>query len=283
MEALSTVFTQPSWCQDRFAVFIDDKAPGTSTLPPSSGWIDPSFTRCIPTQYTSSYPTFSPGVCPSHMVIVSSTHEVHKGETTWTAGCCQSGFSPVSADPQYLCTSSLTTPMAFLLDPNISTADVYTTLPPDLWIEHDQLTVLWGQSDLKIFPDDVANRYASIMGIALPSITTTDAESGTTSASMSSTAATPISAVPTETPRPSSSVATSVSSMSSKTSQPSSSLTVTLSCPTTGTYTSTQPPSASASDSSSTTTQEGSAAAIRNSLASVLISLISHLLINVLW
>ncbi|KAI1263233.1 hypothetical protein F5Y18DRAFT_395076 [Xylariaceae sp. FL1019] len=265
MQALSTIFTQPPWCHDRFAVYIDNQAPGTSTLPPSSGWIDPSFTRCIPTQYTSSYPTFSPGVCPSHMVVVSATHEVHKGETTWTAGCCQSGFSPVSANPQYLCTSSLTTPMAFLLDPNISTADIYTTLPPNLWIEHDQLTVQWGQSDLKIFPMDVANRYASIMGIALPSdsVTTTDTESGPTSG-MSSTIVASTSAVPTSTAQPSLAGSIPVSS------------------PTTGTYTSTQQQSASTSDVSQTTTQGGSAACVGSSLALMLTSLIFYVLMDML-
>ncbi|KAK7744392.1 hypothetical protein SLS62_010182 [Diatrype stigma] len=45
--------------------------------------------------------------------------------------------------------------MAFLLDPNISTADVYTTLS-HLWIEHDQVTVQWEKTDLRVLPEDVA-------------------------------------------------------------------------------------------------------------------------------
>lgn len=79
-----------------------------------------------------------------------------------------SGFSPLSIDDEYLCTSAITTPMAFLLDPNISTADIYTTLPPELWIEHDQVTVQWEPSDLELFPVGVASQYALMMGITAP-------------------------------------------------------------------------------------------------------------------
>ena len=53
--------------------------------------------------------------------------------------------------------------MPFLLDPNISTADIYTTLS-DVWIEHDQVTVQWEEKDLALFPSSVAAHYASIMG-----------------------------------------------------------------------------------------------------------------------
>jgi hypothetical protein len=195
MQALSTLFTPSSWCSDRYAVFIDDHAPATSIIPPSSGWVDPSFTRCIPSQYTTAYPTFSPGVCLDQMGIVRSTSEIRHGKTIWTAACCQryarivmvsrglnrfqktndihnSGFSPLSINPEYLCTSNITSPMTFLLDPNISTTDVYTTLAPPvasaselLWVVHDQITVQWEQSDLQLFPEDVASQYACIMGI----------------------------------------------------------------------------------------------------------------------
>ncbi|KAI3324056.1 hypothetical protein HD806DRAFT_534376 [Xylariaceae sp. AK1471] len=168
MPALVTLFTPPSWCANRYAVFVDDHAPGTSIIPPSSGWIDPSFTRCIPTQYTTAYPTFSPGICPVQMSIVKSAFKTHGRKTIWTAACCQSGFSPMSINPEYLCTSAITSPMAFLLDPNVSTTDIYTTLPPELWIEHDQVTVQWEKSDLELFPVDVASQYARIMGITTP-------------------------------------------------------------------------------------------------------------------
>ncbi|KAI1175637.1 hypothetical protein F4777DRAFT_319547 [Nemania sp. FL0916] len=176
MAALTTVFTPSPWCSDRYAVFVDDKAPGTSIIPPSSGWIDPSFSKCIPSQYTTTYPTFSPGICPHNMQIVQHTYGVHDGRTAWTAACCQSGFSRLWGDGDYLCTSSITAPMAFLLDPNISTADVYTTLPPELFIEHDQLTVVWEPTDLEHFPIGVASQYAVLMGItALPSATSNTA------------------------------------------------------------------------------------------------------------
>jgi len=195
MQALSTRFTPSPWCSDRYAVFIDDHAPATSIIPPSSGWADPSFTRCIPSQYTTAYPTFSPGVCPNQMEIVKSTSKIHDGKTIWTAACCQrythtemvsrglnrfqkadklynSGFSPLSIDPEYLCTSNITSPMTLLLDPNISTADAYATLVPPvalaselLWIVHDQITVEWEQRDLKLFPKDVVSQYTHIMGI----------------------------------------------------------------------------------------------------------------------
>ncbi|KAI1747687.1 hypothetical protein F4782DRAFT_535134 [Xylaria castorea] len=171
MAALTTLFTHSSWCSNRFAVFIDDHAPGTSIIPPSSGWIDPSFTKCIPTQYTTVYPTFSPGVCPAHMGIVDLGVEIHDSRTVYIAACCQSGFSPALIDPGFLCTSSITIPMAFLLDPNISTADVYTTLPPELWIGHDQIMVQWEPTDLELLPVIVASQYARLMGITAPPLT----------------------------------------------------------------------------------------------------------------
>ena len=52
--------------------------------------------------------------------------------------------------------------MAFLLDPNITSTDIYTTLS-SLWIEHDQVTVQWEQSDLPGLPTGVATLYESIM------------------------------------------------------------------------------------------------------------------------
>ncbi|KAI8945934.1 hypothetical protein F4801DRAFT_597191 [Xylaria longipes] len=170
MAALTTLFTHPPWCSNRFAVFIDEHAPGTSIIPPSSGWIDPSFTKCIPTQYTTPYPTFSPGVCPAHMEIFDLETETRSGKTIYAATCCQSGFSPISIESYfgYLCTSAITSPMAFLIDPDISTADVYTTLPPELWIEHDQIMVRWEPTDLGLFPVDVASQYTRLMGITAP-------------------------------------------------------------------------------------------------------------------
>ncbi|KAI1194461.1 hypothetical protein F5X97DRAFT_311173 [Nemania serpens] len=188
MAGLTTLFTPASGCSNRFAVFVDDHAPGTSIIPPSSGWVDPSFTKCIPTQYTTPYPTFSPGVCPVHMHIVKHTFGSNDGKSVWTAACCQSGFSPLSVDDEYLCTSAITTPMAFLLDPNISTTDVYTTLPPELWIEHDQVTVQWQSSDLGLLPVSVASQYAFMMGITAPPSTETAIETTKIVASSPTTA-----------------------------------------------------------------------------------------------
>lgn len=99
-----------------------------------------------------------------------------------------SGFSPPSIDDEYLCTSAITAPMAFLLDPNISTTDVYTTLPPELWIEHDQLTVQWEPSDLELFPLGAASQYELMMGITAPP-STEDAATGTTEFIAASTTA----------------------------------------------------------------------------------------------
>lgn len=106
--------------------------------------------------------------------------------------------------PEYLCTSSITTPMAFLLIPNISTTDIYTTLPPPLWIEHEQISVQWEQGDLKLFPADVASHYAFIMGITDSPLTST-----------ASTATTSILATPAATPTPLTSGATSSSGATS--------------------------------------------------------------------
>ncbi|KAI0477592.1 hypothetical protein GGR56DRAFT_637960 [Xylariaceae sp. FL0804] len=61
--------------------------------------------------------------------------------------------------------------MAFLLDPNISTTDIWTTLTADLYIEHDMLTVQWAHSDLEVLPRRIATSYASIMGVNLGSST----------------------------------------------------------------------------------------------------------------
>ncbi|KAI0536402.1 hypothetical protein GGR58DRAFT_514630 [Xylaria digitata] len=182
MVALTTLFTPAHWCSNRFVIFIDYHAPATSTIPPSSGWIDPSFTKCIPTQYTTAYPVFSPGICPLHMEIVGHTFDIHdKPGIDGTRG-----FTPMSIDPEYLCTSSITTPMAFLLDPDVSTADVYTTLTPTLWIEHDQVTVQWEVSDLQLFPVGVASQYKLMMGITAPPATD-DAASKTTELTASAT------------------------------------------------------------------------------------------------
>ncbi|KAK5636281.1 hypothetical protein RRF57_011993 [Xylaria bambusicola] len=174
MAALTTLFTPSPWCSNRFAVFVDDHAPGTSTNIPSSGWIDPSFTKCIPTQYSTAYPTFSPGVCPANMEVVRYAFNRQDQKTIWTAACCQSGFSTMPDDSEYLCTSSITTPMAFLLDPDISTADTYTTMAPE-WIMHDQVTVQWEESDLESFPSGVAAQYKYMMelGDQIAAVTST--------------------------------------------------------------------------------------------------------------
>ncbi|KAI1077251.1 hypothetical protein F5B20DRAFT_583495 [Whalleya microplaca] len=196
MQALTTIFSPPAWCANRYAVFIDTRTSESSTITPSSGWVDPSFTQCVPTQYATQYPTFSPGVCPEHMSLATSTAKVHHGRTVWTGGCCQSGFSTMEIEPRYLCTSTLTAPMAFLLDPNISTTDIYTTLSSSgLWIEHDQLTVQWEETDLEILPREIATHYASIMGVAYPSPAETATVTSTSSTSVGD-AGTPSTAVP---------------------------------------------------------------------------------------
>ncbi|KAI1410714.1 hypothetical protein F5Y13DRAFT_167195 [Hypoxylon sp. FL1857] len=140
MQPLTTIFTAPSWCLD--------------------------------SQYTDRLQTLSPGVCPDYMTIAKTASHIGGGKTIWMGGCCQSGFSDMLG---YFCTSTVTTPMGFLLLPNITTADIYTTLS-DMWIEHDQITVAWQKTDLKLLPEEVATRYASIMGIAF---TATTAESPT--------------------------------------------------------------------------------------------------------
>ncbi|KAI4860052.1 hypothetical protein F4820DRAFT_128205 [Hypoxylon rubiginosum] len=172
MQALTTAFTAPSWCLDRFVVYIDNNRYHSSTLSPSRGWVDPSFTKCVPSQYTTSLQVFSPGVCPDYMTFARTTSHVHGDKTTWTGGCCQSGFSDMNG---YFCTSTVTTPMAFLLEANVSTTDIYTTLS-DLWIEHDQMTVAWQETDMEVLPKKVSLQYGSIMG---PPVTTTTAESST--------------------------------------------------------------------------------------------------------
>ncbi|ETS77748.1 hypothetical protein PFICI_09810 [Pestalotiopsis fici W106-1] len=182
--ALTAVFTPPPFCSGRYAVFIGTPTPlggAPSTNTPSSGWIDPSFSTCNPPQYTNTYPTFSPGVCPSGMTIAASSSNIDGARTIWTGACCESGFSQL--DTQYLCTSSVTTPMGFLLDPNISTADVFTTLS-NLNIEHDQLAVLWEETDLPVFPNEVAAQYASIMGVEVPT-SSLDTDKATTDATQS--------------------------------------------------------------------------------------------------
>ncbi|KAI1772257.1 hypothetical protein F4818DRAFT_180573 [Hypoxylon cercidicola] len=173
MQALTTAFAAPSWCLDRFAVYIDNNPYHSSTLAPSRGWIDPSFSNCVPSQYTGSLQVFSPGVCPDYMTIARTTSTVDGSKTTWTGGCCQSGFS---ATGEYYCTSTVTTPMAFLLAANISSLDIYTTLS-DLSIEHDQMTVAWQETDMEVLPTDITSQYGSIMG---PSVAITGAESSTT-------------------------------------------------------------------------------------------------------
>ncbi|GAW26400.1 hypothetical protein SAMD00023353_3000900 [Rosellinia necatrix] len=97
---------------------------------------------------------------------VLPVYHTGRGECIINGG--DSGFNPMSIDSKYMCTSAITAPMAFLLDPNISTTDVWTTLPPELWIEHDQVTVQWEPSDLDRFPVGVASQYALMMGVTAP-------------------------------------------------------------------------------------------------------------------
>ncbi|KAI1733699.1 hypothetical protein F4680DRAFT_440859 [Xylaria scruposa] len=108
-----------------------------------------------------------------------------------------SGFLAARIDSSFLCTSSITTPMAFLLDPNISTADVYTTLPPKLWIEHDQMTVQWEPTDLELLPVIVASQYARLMGITAPPSTDNVATKTTTEVLSPSTRTSKLTTVPT--------------------------------------------------------------------------------------
>ncbi|KAI2472953.1 hypothetical protein F4781DRAFT_294989 [Annulohypoxylon bovei var. microspora] len=172
MQALTTIFTAPSWCANRFEVYIDNNPYHSSTLSPSSGWVDPSFSKCVPSQYTEKYQMMSPGVCPDYMTIARTTSNVNDSKTIWTGGCCQSGFTGMA---EYYCNSMVATPMAFLLLPNISTSDIYTTLS-NMWIGHDQITIAWQETDLKVLPKAVATNYASIMGIT-PATTTRESSS----------------------------------------------------------------------------------------------------------
>lgn len=83
-------------------------------------------------------------------------------------------------NPQYICTSYVTTPMGFLLDPNISTTNIYTTMS-SLAVEHDQVMVLWEESDLPGLPSEAVVQYASIMGVTAPTLSSTsDKQNGTT-------------------------------------------------------------------------------------------------------
>ncbi|KAI1088102.1 hypothetical protein F5B19DRAFT_472740 [Rostrohypoxylon terebratum] len=167
MQALTTVFTPPAWCANRYEVYIDDNPHHSSTLSPSSGWVDPSYSKCVPSQYTTKFQMISPGVCPYYMTLARANSNVNGSITAWTGGCCQRGFTGMA---EYYCNSMVSTPMAFLLLPNISTADIYTTLS-NMWIGHDQITIGWQETDLKILPAEVATNYASIMGIPLASTT----------------------------------------------------------------------------------------------------------------
>ncbi|KAI2607954.1 hypothetical protein GGR54DRAFT_389609 [Hypoxylon sp. NC1633] len=181
MQALTTIFTAPSWCSTRFGVAIDNNPWHSSTLSPTRGWADPSFSQCVPSQYTESLQTISPGVCPDYMSVARTISNVDGDKTIWTGACCQSGFTDMSG---YFCTSTVTTPMAFFLLHNIKTTDIYTTLS-NLWIEHDEITVAWEETDLKQFPKEIATYYANIMGITLT--TTVDSLTITTTASTAST------------------------------------------------------------------------------------------------
>ncbi|KAI0184961.1 hypothetical protein EV127DRAFT_503937 [Xylaria flabelliformis] len=130
--------------------------------------------------------------------MLSEVHEVSQALKKTTVNIV-SGFSPAGIDSGFLCTSSITTLMAFLLDPNISTADVYTTLPPKLWIEHDQMTVQWEPTDLELFPVAVASQYARLMGITAPPSTDNVATETATKVLSSSTRTPKLTAAPTVT------------------------------------------------------------------------------------
>ncbi|KXJ88632.1 hypothetical protein Micbo1qcDRAFT_178017 [Microdochium bolleyi] len=187
MNALTTAFSPPAWCANRYAVYIATP-PWDSTNVPSSGWVDPSFTKCIPSQYSTTYPSFSPGICPYPMTVVASESNVSGRRTVWTGRCCQSGFTTPDINPDFFCTSAVTAPISLLVIPNITTTDIYTTLPDVRSIQHDQVTVFWEQSDLSLFPRQAAAEYASIMGLSWAPALTFDAAT-TNPAPTTSTAA----------------------------------------------------------------------------------------------
>lgn len=122
----------------------------------------------------------------------------------------------MGVNPQFLCTSSVTTPMRFLLDPNISTTDIYTTLS-NIWIEHDQITVIWEKSDLSMLPSDVAVQYASIMRTDAPTSTRGTGSSSTSVKQSAGASVTPLQS--TSTPQVSSNTAITSSSSTSRGSQ----------------------------------------------------------------
>ncbi|KAH7028182.1 uncharacterized protein B0I36DRAFT_328767, partial [Microdochium trichocladiopsis] len=99
------------------------------------------------------------------MTIVASESNISGGRTIWTGRCCQSGFTVPDTNPDFFCTSTVTAPIALLVIPDITTADVYTTLPDVKSIQHDQVTVLWEEQDLSLLPRPVAGFYASLMGL----------------------------------------------------------------------------------------------------------------------
>ncbi|KAI5861305.1 hypothetical protein GGS23DRAFT_145460 [Durotheca rogersii] len=165
MQPLTTVFTPPPGCYNRFVVYIDTNSYHSSVGRISSGFWDRSFSKCAPCQNTKPVLTFSPGVCPQQMSIVSSasiSEEDGASTSFWRGWCCQSGFVVWSHG---LCTSTATAPFSVLLDPNISTTDLYTTFSTDTWIMHDPVTVEWQEADLKLLPPEIASHYRSIMGI----------------------------------------------------------------------------------------------------------------------
>ena len=83
-----------------------------------------------------------------------------------------SGFTTPDINPDFFCTSAVTAPIPLLLIPAITTTDIYTTLPGVKSIQHDQVTVLWEETDLSVLPRQVAGQYASMMGLTgVPALT----------------------------------------------------------------------------------------------------------------
>ncbi|KAH9906882.1 hypothetical protein F4778DRAFT_602523 [Xylariomycetidae sp. FL2044] len=146
---LTTIFTPPSSCADRF---YGEASHDTVT----SGIGDPLFWACQPPQ-NDERNEFSPGVCPAQMSVASR----ESAGSTFTDICCQRGFNWW---PQIGCGISIDETIIALKWPDILTTDVWMALS-QVTALHTPILALWQAKDLSLFPSDIASQRAPVAGI----------------------------------------------------------------------------------------------------------------------
>ncbi|KAK8140050.1 hypothetical protein PG984_000116 [Apiospora sp. TS-2023a] len=186
---LTTYFVPGPSCANRY--WAQSSVGIGSTTIISSGDPDRLYSSCMP----SFAMTYSPGVCPSPMVVMN----VYAIDAyRFVEVCCQryvvryqtSGFRKTGDGQKFpgmpglmvrrsgftyklqACTRKITTSTQVLDGTLVSHTDVFTHVTTGSAV-HDPFTVLWGYGDLTLFPPDASARRESILAVGVRQVATT--------------------------------------------------------------------------------------------------------------